>query len=86
MKKKKKFRSRFTMNMNQNDPVQIETINILNTKGRHISRFVAEAVTAYTRGNEAKGAFVSEDNADTYGNDKNATPEISTTRTENLAQ
>lgn len=44
----KKDDMKFTLRMNASDPAQVITARILNTKGHHISEFVARAVMAYT--------------------------------------
>jgi hypothetical protein len=45
MQNDKKDNLRFTLRMNPCDPVQRRAAQILNGKGRHISEFVAQAIT-----------------------------------------
>ncbi|MFT9057630.1 MAG: hypothetical protein ABF449_13690 [Ethanoligenens sp.] len=51
MPKSKKNRMRFSLSMNENDPVQAAAGRVLNSKGRSISEFVAQAIVAYLGGN-----------------------------------
>jgi len=56
MIKMKKDIYRISMRMNPSDPMQDKAARFLNTKGHHISEFVASAVVAYINGNSAGSA------------------------------
>lgn len=51
MSESKKNRMRFSLSMNENDPVQAAAARVLNSKGRSVSEFVAQAIIAYLGGN-----------------------------------
>lgn len=42
---------RFSLSMNENDPVQAAAARVLNSKGRSVSEFVAQAIITYLGGN-----------------------------------
>ena len=45
----KRMHGRFTLQFNLNDPAQAEVARILETKGRHKSAFITEAIQNYTK-------------------------------------